>query len=184
MTRVQKLKIEPLTEEAFRPFGEIIDAKARPPDSRGGGVSESWSVDFQADGRVLVNASRVAFQGFTFKKLERHFSHTQTFIPLHGPPAVVAVAPPTDLNDREAIPGPEQVHAFLIDGSKGYKLARGTWHSLDRFPLYPPAAVFVVLSTHENAQDLKLAYAGKGGWKLTQEVDYEARFGVIFEMVL
>ena len=184
MARVQKIKIEQLTEEAFQPFGEILDAKDRPPNSRGGGVSESWWVDFQADGEVLVSASKVAHQGLAFKKLERHFSHTQTFVPLHGPPAVVAVAAPTDVNDREAIPEPERVHAFLVDGTKGYKLSRGTWHSLDRFPLYPPATVFVTIATHENYEDLRLAYARQGGFKLTQEVDYEAKFGVNFEMVL
>jgi hypothetical protein len=63
-------------------------------------------------------------------------------------------------------------------------LKKGTWHSVDRLPLYPPGTVFVVFNDHETAADLKLAYAGKGGFKLTQEVNYETRFGIRFEMVL
>mgnify|MGYP001334247372 CR=1 FL=1 len=184
MGNVQIIKVEPLTEEAFEPYGEILNDKGVTPDFKGGGKSQSWSVDFEADGRVLVMASKNPFQGLAFKKMERHFSHTQTFIPLSGSPALVAVAPPTDPNNREDIPNPEQVRAFLIDGTKGYMLKRGTWHTLDRFPLYPPGAVYVVLATHENNEDLRLAYAGQGGFKLSQEVDFEAKLGVSFEMVL
>ena len=184
MTRVQKIKIEILTEEAFLPFGQIIGAKDRPPDYCGGGASQGWRVDFHTAGRTQVSVSMVPFQGLTFKKLERHFNVTQAFIPLDGSPAVVAVAPPTDPDDRGAIPSPEQVRAFLLDGTNGYVLKKGTWHSLDRYPLYPPSSVFVILSDHETSQDLALAYAGKGGWHLTQEVDYEARCGAAFEMIL
>ena len=184
MARMVRIKAEPLTAEAFRPFGQIIGAPERPPDYRGGGKSEGWLVDYQAAGRTRVTVSRVPFQGFTFRKLERHFGVTQAFIPLDGAPAVVGVAPPTDPNDREAIPAPEQVRAFIIEGSRGYLLAHGAWHTLDRFPLYPPHTVFVILSDHETFQDLTMAYTGRGGWTLSQEVDYEARFGVTFEITL
>ena len=184
MARVVRIKAEPLTGEAFRPFGEIIGVQDRPPDYRGGGKSQGWTADFRSEGRTLVSASLVPYQALTFAKLERHFNLTQAFIPLDGAPAIVAVAPPTDPNDREAIPAPEQVRAFLLDGTQGYLLLKGTWHSLDRFPIYPPASVFVIINDHETLQDLRLAYAGQGGWKLSQEVDYAARFGVTFELSL
>jgi ureidoglycolate hydrolase len=184
MTIVHKVKIELLTEEAFQPFGQIIGLKDRPPDYRGGGKSQAWWIDFQTTGKSVVSVISVPFQPLTFTKMERHFHVTQSFIPLHGPPAVVALAPPTDPNDRQAIPKPEQIRAFLLDGTKGYVMAKGTWHSLDRFPLYPPESVFVMFSDDETAQDLAQAYAGQGGWKLSQEVDYKTRFGVTFEIVL
>ena len=116
--------------------------------------------------------------------MERHFQVTQAFIPLRGSPSVVALAPPTDPHDRQSIPQPEAVRAFLLDGSKGYVLSKGTWHSLDRFPLYPPESVFVMLSDEETATDLARAYTGQGGGQLTQEVDFQARFGVTFTLVL
>jgi ureidoglycolate lyase len=184
MARVVRIKAEPLTEGAFRPFGQIIGAQDRPPDYHGGGQSRGWLADFRTDGRATISASLVPFQGLTFTKLERHFNLTQAFIPLDGAPAMVAVAAPTDPNDRDAIPAPEQVRAFLLDGTKGYLLSRGTWHSLDRFPIYPPSSVFVIINDHETLDDLRLAYAGKGGWKLSQEVDYAARFDVTFELTL
>lgn len=183
MARIHVLKIEWLTEEAFAPFGQIIAAKDRPPDFRGGGGTLGWAIDFQA-GRPLVSFLKTPFQGSQFKKMERHFHLTQAFIPLGGSPTVVAVAAPSDPRDREAVPRPEQVRAFLLDGTKGYALWKGTWHSLDRFPLYPPDTNFVILTDHETQEDLTPAYAGKGGWELTQEVDYEARYGVTLAVIL
>ena len=185
MTRVHKVKVEPLTAENFRPFGLVMSGKDRPPDETvDGGLKARWNVDFHTAGTPTVTTIRVAYQGLAFSKLERHFNVTQGFVPLEGRPAVVAVAAPTDPNDQEAIPKPEQVQAFLIDGTKGYVFRKGTWHSLNWFPLYPDATTFTVLTDEETFEDLRLGYAGKGGFKLTQEVDYQARFGVIFEIVL
>jgi ureidoglycolate hydrolase len=182
MAEVRTIKAEPLTDGAFRPFGQVIGVKDREPDYYGGGVSRGYVFDFQVDGTTSVQVSHVRWQERKFKRMERHFSVTQSFVPLSGMPAVVAVAPPTDMNDRGALPRPEDVHAFLIDGTVGYLLYKGTWHSLDRFPLNPPAAAFVILSSHETTADLRLAYEGKGGFKLTQEVDFEKSYGVTLEI--
>jgi ureidoglycolate lyase len=171
--RVQPVTIEPLTDEAFRPFGQVLGASERAPDYRGGGGSYGWRVDFQADGRPRVSVSVAPFQGLRFSRLEQHFHVTQTFVPLDGAPAVVAVAPPTDPADREAIPAPESIRAFRIDGTKGYLLGKGTWHSIDRFPLSPPSTLFVVLNERETAEDPARS----------QIVDYAARFGVTFELI-
>jgi ureidoglycolate lyase len=181
MGTVRELPIEPLTEEAFAPFGQIISAKERAPDYRTESGTEGWAVDFRS-GRPLVMLLRTQYQGLRFSKLERHFELTQTFLPLGGSPAVVAVAPPS--SDRAAIPDPAEVRAFLLDGTKGYALAPGTWHSLDRFPLYSPDTRWVIITDHETQQDLLTAYSGKGGWKLTQEADYRARFDLTFALTL
>ena len=42
----------------------------------------------------------------------------------------------------------------------------------------------MILTDEETAADLDLAYSGRGGWRLTQEVDFEATFGVTFRFVL
>lgn len=181
MAIVHEVKVEPLTEEAFAPFGQIISAKARTPDFTTDSGTEGWAVDF-VSGRPLVMLLRTPYQGLRFSKLERHFNMTQTFLPLGGSPAVVAVAPPSP--DRAAIPAPGDVRAFLLDGSQGYALARGTWHSLDRFPLYPPDTRWVIITDHETQDDLLTAYRGEGGWKLSQEVDYRARSGLTFALTL
>ena len=133
MTRVHTLKIEPMTEEAFSPFGHLLDARERPADHR-----IIAPVDFEADGRGTLGVVWQPYEGVQFSQLERHFAVTQSFIQMSGSPAVVAVARPTDMDDPMASPNPEDVHAFLIDGNKGYALKRGTWHSLNRYILTPP----------------------------------------------
>jgi ureidoglycolate hydrolase len=177
----REVRVEPLTEEAFAPFGQIIAPSGRAPDFRTESGTEGWAVDFHS-GRPLVMLLRTPYQGLRFSKLERHFGLTQTFLPLGGSPAVVAVAPPS--TDRSAIPAPAEVRAFLLDGTKGYALAPGTWHSLDRFPLYPPDTRWVIITDHETQQDLLAAYSGNGGWELTQETDFRAGAGLTFVLSL
>jgi ureidoglycolate hydrolase len=180
MEALREVRIESLTDEAFAPFGQVIAVGERAPDFQAESGTEGWAVAFQA-GRPLVMVLRTPYQGLRFSKLERHFGLTQTFLPLGGSPAVVAVAPPSA--DRAAVPDPEAVRAFLLDGTKGYALAPGTWHSLDRFPLYPPNTQWVIITDHETQQDLLAAYGGHGGWELSQETDYRAS-GLMFVLSL
>ena len=63
----------------------------------------------------------------------------------------MAVAAPT-ADDPAAIPAPEEVRGFLIDGSAGYVLKRGTWHSLDRYPLSRESSQIVII-TGQSTQD-------------------------------
>jgi ureidoglycolate lyase len=113
--------------------------------------------------------------------MERHFHVSQAFIPLGGEHAAVAVAPPSD--DPGSVPALDEIRAFLLDGSKGYVLHKGTWHSLDRFPLRPPDTRFVMLTDHETQGDLIAAYAAGKSAALTQEIDLERRFGTTIELV-
>jgi ureidoglycolate hydrolase len=177
MSTLHELRIEPMSDEAFAPFGEVISVKERAPDFETASGTRGWAVDFQSR-RPLVMLLKTPYSGLQFSKLERHFNVTQTFLPLGGSPAVVAVAPGSP--DRAVIPRPSEVRAFLLDGSQGYALARGTWHSLDRYPLHPPDARWVIITDHETQDDLVTADAGKHEMRLTQEVDYADRFGVRF----
>lgn len=180
MERLVRVKVEPLTEEAFRPFGDLLGLTERPPDFRGLS-SVGWKAAFAATGAPLIMALSSRYTGLRFAKLERHLNVTQTFIPLGRVPAVVAVAAPTPPG-RAAIPAPEEVRAFLLDGSLGYVLKAGTWHSLDRYPLYPPSAEIVIITSQDTQEELETAERER--WQLTQEVDYAARFGVTFELAL
>jgi ureidoglycolate lyase len=180
MTTVREVKIEPLTEASFAPFGQLVSAKARTPDFQTESGTQGWAVDFRS-GTPLLMLLRTPYRGLRFSKLERHFNVTQTFLPMGGAPAVLAVAPP---GPRDAMPAPEDVRAFLLDGRTGYALARGTWHSLDRMPLYAPATEWVIITDHETQDDLTAAYAGRSPMTLTQEVDFAARSGVTFALTL
>ena len=128
-------------------------------------------------------------EGLTFSQLERHFAVTQTFIQLSGPPAVVAVAEPTDLDDPEAAPDPSDVHAFLIDPAKGFSLKRGTWHSLNRYILAPPGSTFVTMNSRPNphpdcgtmrrttASPIRDLRSDKNPTK----VDFKGKYGVVLK---
>lgn len=145
MTLAHRLAIEPMTEESFAPFGRLVESSEMPGDRRVMTPSR-----FECDGRTTIHAIWQPCADRSFSKLERHFGVTQTFFQLSGGPAVVCVAPPTDLDDPGAVPRPEDMRALLIDPGKGFSFARGTWHSLDRFVLAPPGATFVILNVDPN----------------------------------
>ena len=162
---VHELRIQALTPEAFKPFGKLFDAKQRPASRR----TLVYDKGFDVVGKATVGVIWQPFAGPTFTRLERHFNVTQAFIPMSGLLAVVAVAAPTDRDDPEDIPRPDQIRAFLIDGSVGFRYHVGTWHLLDRYVLHPPGATFVIINVEPNP---------------TQVVDYEKRFGVVFKVGL
>ena len=145
MTIRHRLAIEPMTPEAFAPFGRLVESSETPDDRRVMTPSQ-----FECDGRTTIHTIWQPHAGRSFSRLERHFGVTQMFFQLSGSPSVVCVAPSTDLDDPGAIPRPEDVRAFLIDIGKGFSFARGTWHSLDRFVLAPPGATFVILNVDPN----------------------------------
>ena len=94
MERIVKLKVEPMVEETFAPFGELMDAKEHPADAR-----LFFPVGFEADVSTTVNVIWQPYEGLQFTLMERHFGVTQSFIQLSGAPAVVCAAAPTDPDD-------------------------------------------------------------------------------------
>lgn len=178
MDRVARVKVEPLTPNTFAPFGEVLCLRDQPPDFHGT-TSVGWKADYQASGSTLIMTLSSRYVGLRCTTLERHLNVTQTFIPLSSVPAIIAVAAPTD---GVATPAPEQVHAFVIDGSAGYVLKAGAWHSPDRYPLYPPSAEIVIITSHDTQHDLETR--DRTQWQLTQVVDYHAEHGLTFEFEL
>jgi hypothetical protein len=51
MEKVYSIKVEPMTEESFEPFGMLIDPQERPPDRR-----MIIPVDFHAEGRTTLSS--------------------------------------------------------------------------------------------------------------------------------
>ena len=186
MTNIHKLKIEPMTQETFAPFGEMMEATETPADHR-----LFFPVGFQADGRTTVSVIWQPKEGISFTRMERHFGVTQSFVQMGGSPAVVAAALPTDPDDPQAVPRPEDVHAFLIDPSRGFAFGRGTWHSLDRFILAPPGATFLILNVDPNPtqiaefpEGIGLTYTDLGTDQNPTKVDLKKKYDVTFEISL
>lgn len=178
MAEMRQLKVQLLTQETFQPFGAVIGAQQRDPDFCGGSGTQLWDLNCEIDGTLQLGFVRVPYRPLRFKLMEQHYGVMQTFIPITGPPAVVGLAPPTA---RGALPKPEDVTAFLLDGTKGYILNRNTWHSLDRFPLYPPTGDWVIVTDKETTEDLKASGPQQGGVKLTKTLDFEELYDVVFE---
>lgn len=122
------LKVEPLTIEAFAPFGDLIELDhAAEIRLINGGTTTRFhdvaTVDVgDGGGRPLINI----FRGKPFAlpveiaMLERHPLGSQAFHPLSDRPYLVVVAP-----DEAGRPGSPR--AFLAKG-RGVNYAKGVWH--------------------------------------------------------
>lgn len=138
------LRIQEATRANTANLGQILGfdpaVQPMPIDFYGGTVKVRRMVDFISDDQTelpLVTANRRPLE---VRWMERHFKHTQTFIPLGGKPFVVAMAPP---NGKE-IPDLDQVQAFRFDGQSGFTLKLGTWHEFP-FPLEDDTNLVVIL---------------------------------------
>ncbi|MCM2403624.1 ureidoglycolate lyase [Rhizobium sp. S153] len=122
------LSIQPLTPEAFAPFGEVISAKPETMRLINGGTTERFHALFspQVTGegaRVIVNIFRGQPRAFPYEvgMMERHPFGSQSFSPLSGRPFLVAVSP-----DEDGRPGRPQV--FLARPDQGVNYRRNVWH--------------------------------------------------------
>jgi ureidoglycolate lyase len=111
-------------------------------DYYAGAVAMSRPVDFACSGSTELSLTSLKRRPFEVRYLERHFLHTQTFIPLGGKPFVVVLAPPCE----EELPDLGALKAFHFDGSAGLCLGLGTWHEFP-FAYDDDTHVAVVLSS-------------------------------------
>jgi len=122
---------QPLTKEAFAPFGDLIDMPTAAgrfyyDDALGNlrpGASPSLSVALKAETPERPLKSEM---------MERHEFSSQTFIPVDVGRWLIVVAP------HAAKGGPDmmQARAFIADGTHGVTYKANTWHhgltTLDR----------------------------------------------------
>lgn len=125
------LKAEPLTSEAFAPFGDVIQMAGHAPRMINEGTCERFDdlapVDVLAGGgRPLISLFKAAPRALPFevRVLERHPLSSQAFYPLDGVPFLVVVAADGDAG----IPWFRRVHAFRAAGNQGVSYRRNIWH--------------------------------------------------------
>ena len=123
------LEIQPLTREAFAPFGEVIEASdAAQHFTINAGNTERYHdlarIEPGADGRVIVSIFRGQPRTlpFTVQMMERHPKASQAFIPMSGKPYLVVVAPAGEP------PKAEDLKVVLARGDQGVNYATGVWH--------------------------------------------------------
>ena len=135
MGRIVQISVEPLTEEAFRPFGELISATDRPADFHGVN-SKGWKAGFEVDGPPLVMLLSSRNEGLQFTQARAPFwRHADIHSARAGARGRRGGRTRPTPTTRPRFRRRRRCEVFLIDGSAGYVLKRGTWHSLDRYPL-------------------------------------------------
>lgn len=125
------LNIQPLSREAFAPFGEVISLEGAKHYPINAGTTERFhalaGVDAHAEGGQPVIS---LFRGqprplpLPISIMERHPLGSQAFVPVtHSTEDeyLVVVAPPGDFVA-------ERMQAFLARGFQGVSYARGVWH--------------------------------------------------------
>ena len=125
------LRPEPLTAEAFAPFGDVVEAAETSDtemnDARFVRFDDLVGLDIVTDppGRISVSIARCnspSSMPYRVSMMERHPLGSQAFIPLQEFEFVVVVAPPADTLDESAI------RAFRSNGRQGINYRRSTWH--------------------------------------------------------
>jgi len=146
MGEIRQLTPEPLTREAWAPFGWLPVADTDPRDGAEG-LEFAWH-----DAHVnLIGHRRDEVPevpgGLRCQVLFRHATHTQVLMPLDVT-AVVVVAPPG--LDMSSPADADRIRAFSIPPLSSLVLHRGTWH----WGPYPVGADSVELF---NVQGLRYA---------------------------
>lgn len=125
-----KIDIQPLTAEAFAPFGDVVDFAREPSFKINRDMCDRYHdlarVDFvgpDAHANISLARSRPYPLPLELDMVERHPLGSQAFIPLSTRPFLVVVA--ADENDR-----PQQPLAFLSAPGQGVNYRRGTWHGV------------------------------------------------------
>jgi len=131
-----------------RPGPTVRPGKPLPVAFYDGKVSVYAPVTFESDEETMLTLASVDRREMQVQWMERHFKHTQTFIPLEGRPFVVVLAPPTEGD----LPDLGQARALLFDGSSGFTMKVGTWHEFP-FALVDQSNVIVILR-RETTQNL------------------------------
>jgi len=129
-TRIVTLKAEPLTAEAFAPFGVILspDGRERLPINTYGDKLSLFREPFETDQPIEWFIVEGKVRPLSALFLERHLQITQAFIPLNGDALITIVAAPDVRFESNGLPVLSETRAFYVPGDAAFQLHRGTWH--------------------------------------------------------
>ncbi len=127
---MRQLNAQPLTREAFAPFGDVIevDDAVRSFPINGGTTTryhDQCRVQIMGDDArpaISIFRSRPYALPIELELLERHPRGSQAFMPIAGDRFVVVVAPAGETIRAE------DVRAFMTDGRQGVNYLAGVWH--------------------------------------------------------
>jgi ureidoglycolate lyase len=154
---MRELTPEPLTAEAFAPFGSVIQASedvVKLEINQGHAVryDRLAEIDVADEGGVgAISLFRARpLEALVLKTFERHPLGSQSFVPLGGRPYLVAVAPAGDFD-------PAGIRLFRAEGHQGVHYRKGVWH---HFLLVLEDSDFLVVDragAGDNCEEIELA---------------------------
>ena len=172
------LTVEVATALSILPYGNLLaveGAGAARTSSFYRDAVELWSPgQFQSDGDTCLSLARVHPRPREVIWMERHFKHTQTFLPLGGAPFIAVLGTATAGN----APDVEHVRAFRFAGNAGLMMHIGTWHE---FPFAVEAATdIIVILRNETNRDLELRENDEALGGDLEKRNMRARLGLTF----
>jgi len=177
-TETRTLSATPADYASIAPYGELIgpDPGVRPAPSvfYPGTANYAFSA-FSSDEDTVLILSRAQPRPLAVHYLERHFKHTQTFIPLGGKPFIMVLAPP----GPGQAPDLEAVRAFSFDGTAGLCLKIGCWHEFP-FAIEPDTDLISILRQETYRAVGQSDESGEAHGPDIDKQDILARFGVRF----
>ena len=117
-----KVKVQTLTQEAFRPYGQALESK-QPifPEVEPG------------EGRVAMEMQKLKrpVNPRRISGMAVHFSYNQTFIPVRGTMALIVAPAPRnrDAGHEKYELDYERIAAFFVEPGQAAFIEKGVWHS-------------------------------------------------------
>ncbi|WP_151717857.1 ureidoglycolate lyase [Gemmobacter serpentinus] len=135
------IRTEPLTQAAFAPFGDVLEASGDFRLINQGFCQRHHDrahLDFGTDARAGISIFKAVPRQFPYllDLVERHPDGSQAFVPMSADPFLVIVAP-----DEGGRPGTPR--AFVTNGIQGVNFHRNTWHGV-LTPLAEPGLFAVI----------------------------------------
>jgi len=171
-----ELELEQATTENIAPFGELLAFGRGRPVARTRFYDDAVELmekpAFSSDADTCLSLARVHPRPLEVIWMERHFEHTQAFIPLNAKPWCAVLAPPT----ASDLPDLAQARAFHFAGDCGLLMHVGTWHEFP-FALEVTADMVVVLRNETN-RNLEAISDGEAVGEDLEKRHIAKRFGV------
>lgn len=154
---MREMTPEPLTAEAFAPFGSVIEASDRATRldiNQGHAVRYDRLADVDVADKGGIGAISLfrarPLEELVLRSFERHPLGSQTFMPLSGRPYLVAVAPAGAFD-------PAGIRVFRAEARQGVHYRKGIWH---HFLLVLEESDFLVVDRcgeGDNCEEVELA---------------------------
>ena len=147
------IRIQPLTVEAFAPYGEVLDTAGAPDKLINQGLCGRYhdraTLEFTQEGSAGISLFKAELRAlpYALELMERHPLGSQAFLPMSMDAFLVIVAP-----DDAGKPGTPR--AFRTAPGQGVNFYRNTWHGV-LTPLSGPGLFAVIdrIGGGENLQE-------------------------------